>query len=344
MAAQIPLKLAKILNQNQRNWLVTGGAGFIGSHLVESLLLHGQKVEVLDNLSSGKNENLAEIKRNVGAELYKNLKINFGDIRNIDDCLGATENIDFVLHHAAMGSVPSSIDDPQLCHEVNTAGTLNMLRASVKNKVKRFLYASSASVYGDDPSLVKFENSQPCVLSPYAASKMANEMYAQSFHKSYGLETIGFRYFNVFGPRQDPNGAYASVIPRWIHAIKESRAIEIFGDGLQTRDFCAIDEIVQINMQAALAENNQIVGQIFNVGLGKSISLLKLKEIITEQVAVQFGATHEKVLFSDVRAGDIKHSKASIAKAEEFLSYTPMLTVEEGLKKTISWYLSEQKS
>lgn len=339
---EIPSELQKSLLSESRLWLVTGGAGFIGSHIVETLLRAGQKVRVLDNFSSGKPLHLKNLEVSLGAVIWKNFELVTGDIRDYATCVKATDQVRFVLHHAAMGSVPATVADPETCHHINTGGTLNMLRASLENKVKRFMYASSAAVYGDDPALPKHEKMNSCVLSPYAASKMANELYAASFFKSYGLECVGFRYFNVFGSRQDPKGSYASVIPAWVQALKNRVAIQIYGDGLQTRDFCHVSQIVQMNLLAALSSEKSILGEVFNVGLGESTSLHELLKYITSDViAVQPDlADQPAVRYSEVRAGDVKHSKASIDKAIRQLGFKPTMSVEAGLKQTVQWYLS----
>ncbi|MBC7456918.1 MAG: NAD-dependent epimerase/dehydratase family protein [Bdellovibrionaceae bacterium] len=334
------------LSSKKRTWLVTGGAGFIGSHIIEELLLHGQNVRILDNFSSGKKANLETVKNNVGVELWKNFELVTGDIRDFETCVKATIGVQFVLHHAAMGSVPASVVDPQTCHDINTSGTLHMLKACQQNNTERFMFASSAAIYGDEPTSPKHEKMNACVLSPYAASKMANELYAHSFFKSYGMQCVGFRYFNVFGARQDPNGSYASVIPRWIQFLKESKTIPIFGDGLQTRDFCHVSQIVQMNIRAALAEGTHFVGEVFNVGLGQSTSLLELLKLIIEQVKIETGGSisEPKLSYEKTRLGDVKHSKAAIDKSIELLGFAPTVSVQEGLARTVSWYLNAKET
>ncbi len=340
--AFLPPQLQDDLLTRSRSWLVTGGAGFIGSHIVETLLLMGQKVRVLDNFSSGKQLHLENLEASLGASVWKNFELIRGDICDYETCLKATENIQFVLHHAAMGSVPASVADPETCHQINAGGTLNMLRASLSNNVQRFMYASSAAIYGDEPSLPKHEKMNACVLSPYAASKMANELYATSFFKSYGLKCVGFRYFNVFGSRQDPKGSYASVIPAWVQALKNQAPIKIFGDGLQTRDFCHVSQIVQMNLLAAVSKENSIFGEVFNVGLGQSTSLHELLNYIKTIVSSVRPELSEQpeVIYSEVRAGDVKHSKASVDKAVRQLGFAPTMSVEAGLKQTVNWYLT----
>ncbi|MBC7419480.1 MAG: NAD-dependent epimerase/dehydratase family protein [Bdellovibrio sp.] len=340
----IPSEIFAQLSSQRSTWLVTGGAGFIGSHLVETLLQSGQKVRVLDNFSSGKKFHLKNLQAAFPTEVWKNFELITGDIRNFETCLMATEGVQFVLHHAAMGSVPASVADPQACHDINTGGTLNMLRASLKNNIKKFMYASSAAIYGDDPELPKHEKMNPHVLSPYAASKIANELYAHSFFKSYGLPCVGFRYFNVFGARQDPKGSYASVIPSWIQALKNKEAIKLFGDGLQTRDFCHVSQIVQMNLRAALSDHSEIFGQVFNVGLGQSTSLLELLKYITAEVQLLLPdlPKNPEIIFSEVRVGDVKYSKASIDKAVQYLKFSPNVSVVQGLKDTVKCYLTSE--
>lgn len=336
----ISAELLSKLSSEQKTWLITGGAGFIGSHLVEVLLQAKQKVRVLDNFSSGKQENLAALEKSLGPDIWKNFELFEGDIRNSANCLQATDHVDFVLHHAAMGSVPASIADPQTCHDVNTTGTLNILTASRQNNVQKFIFASSAAVYGNNPELPKFESMTAPVLSPYAASKMANELYAQCFFNSYGLKTIGFRYFNVFGPRQDPQGSYASVIPRWIQGLKSATPIHVYGDGLQTRDFCHVSQVVQANIKAALTDNPEVYGQVFNVGIGESTSLLQLLNWITAAVN-KISKTEKKsdLQFSNTRAGDIKHSRSSIDKIVKLLDFIPDKNIQSQLESTVLWYI-----
>jgi UDP-N-acetylglucosamine 4-epimerase len=336
-----PVDVAFKLNQLKKKWLVTGGAGFIGAHIVETLLSNGQSVCVLDNFSTGFKANLELVQKNVGSLQSQNLTIIEGDIRDFDVCLKATINIDYVLHQAAFISVPLSIERPRECFDVNQIGTQNLLRSSVENKIKKIVYASSAAVYGEEPTLPKSENLPTQVLSPYAQSKKMNEDDAELFYRQNHLATVGLRYFNVFGSRQDPFGAYASVIPRWIQLLKEKKNIQIYGQGDQTRDFCHVSQIVQANIRAAISDNALINGEVFNVGLGRQTSLNQLLQMIYSE----FGRHSLDInldlnpVYLPERAGDIKHSFASIEKAVRMLDFKPTWTLEQGLAETIDWYL-----
>ena len=305
------------LHENKR-WLVTGAAGFIGSHLAETLLSKNQKVVGLDDFSTGKPENIAGL---------KNLEFIEGSITDIKTCLKACKGVDFVLHHAALASVPASMKDPVNYHEVNVSGFLNILQAARENKVKRVVYASSSAVYGDDDLPEKVENKIGKFLSPYAMTKYLDEVYAEFFTRVYKLECVGLRYFNVFGKRQDPNGAYAAVIPKWIEAVKNNKIPIIYGDGTATRDFCAVQNVVEANLLAALEP--EAAGQVFNIGCGKATSLNELLKIIYEVFAPgkEINFKQEKS-----RDGDILHSSASIEKAKKILKFQPVLYLKEGLK------------
>lgn len=310
-------------------FLVTGGAGFIGSHIAEYLLKSGaEKVRVLDNLSTGYMHNMQPFANHPNFEFVK------GDIRDLNTCKGACEGMDYVSHHAALGSVPRSIDDPITTNEVNITGHLNMLVSCRDMAVKRMVYAASSSTYGDSKVLPKKEEVIGKPLSPYAVTKYVNELYADVFYRTYGLETIGLRYFNVFGPRQDPNGNYAAVIPLFINAILENKSPYINGDGMHTRDFTYVANAVQANINAMVTENHSAVNQVFNIAVGEQTSLKQLFSIIVDTV----GAQNIKPNYRESRKGDVRDSLANIDKAMELLHYNPSIKIEEGLVKTIAWY------
>lgn len=313
-------------------WLVTGAAGFIGSHLVEKLLSLGQKVVGLDNFSAGHRHNLPG-----KTEGWTFLE---GDIREPLVCRAACEGIDLVLHQAALGSVPRSIEDPIRTHQSNVDGFLNMLVAARDAKVRRFVYASSSSVYGDAPKLPKREGEEGRLLSPYAVSKAINVLYARNFEKVYGLRTVGLRYFNVFGPRQDPNGAYAAVIPRWLAALSKGQTCEIFGDGETSRDFCFVANAVQVNLLAAIAEGEAVTDGVYNVSVGGRTTLKQMFVLLRDRVArkVPAVAALEPTL-KDFRAGDIRDSQADISRAQTRLGYAPTHTIEQGLDATVEYVL-----
>lgn len=312
--------------------LVTGGAGFIGSNLCEVLLAKENAVVCLDNFSTGKSENILSFLENPNFTLIE------GDIRNIETCLKASFNVDFVLHQAALGSVPRSIKDPVTSNEVNVGGFLNMLVAAKENKVKRFVYAASSSTYGDSDSLPKVESVIGKPLSPYAITKYVNELYADVFSKTYGIETIGLRYFNVFGKRQDANGAYAAVIPKFINQLLKLESPTINGDGLHSRDFTYIDNIIQINLLSLVANKNAI-NTVYNAAFGDRNSLNDLVSYLKEYLS-EYNSEIKNidVIHGPNRLGDIPHSHAEIKKAKEFLNYNPKYSLKEGLKESIKWY------
>lgn len=313
--------------------LVTGGAGFIGSNLVESLLESGNFVVCLDNFSTGKRENLTAYANN------QNFRLIEGDIRNYDDCKKATEDIDFVFHEAALGSVPRSIKDPVTTTDVNIGGFVKMLFASKEAGVKRFIYAASSSTYGDHPDLPKVEDKIGAPLSPYAITKYVDELFADSFFKTYGIEVIGLRYFNVFGRRQTPDGAYAAVIPKFVKSLIRHEVPLINGDGSVSRDFTYIDNVIQANHLAAVVSQKEALNQVYNVAHGERTSLNQLFFMIREK-AGKFDNTILNIepKYGPSREGDIPHSLASINKARKLLGYSPVLNVDEGLTEALNWY------
>ncbi|HEV2112014.1 MAG TPA: SDR family oxidoreductase [Gammaproteobacteria bacterium] len=323
-----------------RVWLITGVAGFIGSNLLQRLLSIDQKVVGLDNFSTGNRANLEAVRAAVTSEQWGRFKFLEGDIRDIAVCRPAVEGADYVLHQAALGSVPRSVSDPLATHEHNINGFLNILVAARDAHVARFVYASSSSVYGDHPDLPKVEERTGDPLSPYAVTKKVNELYASVFHRCYGLDVIGLRYFNIFGPRQDPNGAYAAVIPLWFKALLNRDPVFINGDGETSRDFCYVDNAVQANMLAAWTPDREAVGQVYNIAVGERTTLLQLYELIRREVAEHFPAAKDaEPQFRDFRQGDIRHSLADISKARKLLGYKPAHTVGAGLTLAANYYI-----
>lgn len=317
------------------NILITGGAGFIGSNLAEELLGRGHVVRILDNFATGKIENLLPL-----LEKYPEaLTLQVGDIRNLDDCKKATEGIDYVFHEAALGSVPRSIKDPITSNDVNVTGFLNMLVASRDSAVKRFIYAASSSTYGDSKSLPKVEDVIGKPLSPYAITKYVNELYADVFSKTYGIETIGLRYFNVFGRRQDPNGAYAAVIPLFVKKLMAHESPVINGDGEYSRDFTYIDNVIQMNLLAMETRNPEAVNTVYNTAYGERTTLNQLVQYLKEYLSEYDSAIADvEVKHGPNRAGDIPHSLANIDKARELLKYDPKFSMKQGLKEAVKWY------
>jgi UDP-N-acetylglucosamine/UDP-N-acetylgalactosamine 4-epimerase len=310
------------------NFLVTGGSGFIGSHIAEYLLKNGaKKVRVLDNLANGFQSNLDVLKQYNGFEFLE------GDIRNLDICKQACSGIDYVSHQAALGSVPRSIKEPVLFNEVNVNGFVNMLNAAVENKVKQFVYASSSSVYGDEETLPKQEDKVGNCLSPYAVSKKVNEIYADVFSSVYGIKLLGFRYFNIFGPRQDPDGAYAAVIPLFVKSIINKTPAYINGDGGQTRDFTFVDNAVQVNIKGMLTDNPEAMNTVYNVAVGESFSVNYLYNACCEHLG-----SDQPAVYREPREGDIRNSLADISRAEKLLDYKPTKTFKEGLADTIEFF------
>ena len=327
------------LKQNPKTWLVTGVAGFIGSNLLEFLLLNNQYVIGLDNFSTGFRHNLDDVANIVGKERFSNFVFFEGDIANLDTCQQACENVDIILHQAALGSVPRSIEDPIASNHSNVTGFLNMLYAAKQHGIKRFVYASSSSVYGDSQELPKTEDRTGNLLSPYAVTKSVNELYANVFYKTYNLETVGLRYFNVFGKRQNPNGAYAAVIPKWIEALYNTKEAQIYGDGETSRDFSYIANIIQANILAATTNNNTAFGSVMNIAAGGRTTLNDLFLLIQKQM-LQLGYIKQSIQpsYQPFRQGDIRHSNADISKANKLLGFMPTHSLEEGMIETLQWY------
>ncbi len=347
-------------------WLVTGVAGFIGSNLLETLLKLNQRVVGLDNFATGHQHNLGEVQTLVSPAQWANFDFHEGDIRNLDDCHRAMqwsskrepyplplepstlpleaqhEIVDFVLHQAALGSVPRSIEDPLLTNSTNITGFLNMLVAARDAKVKSFTYAASSSIYGDHPALPKVEENIGKPLSPYAVTKYVNELYADVFARCYGFNTIGLRYFNVFGPRQDPNGAYAAVIPKWTAALLQGEPVYINGDGETSRDFCFIANAVQANLLAATTVNPDAKNQVYNVAVGDRITLNILFALLRDNLAAHGVSASVQPVYRDFRAGDVRHSQADISKAQRLLGYAPTHRLAEGVAQAMPWYVAQK--
>ena len=328
------------LQNNPQTWLITGVSGFIGSNLLEALLELNQNVVGLDNFETGFQHNLDQVSELVTPEQWANFNFIEGDIRKLKDCQKACSNVDFVLHEAALGSVPRSIKDPIKTNMANIDGFLNMLVASKDAKVKRFVYAASSSTYGDHPNLPKVENKIGNPLNPYSVTKVVNELYAQVFARTYGFKTIGLRYFNIFGKRQTPNGAYAAVIPKWIDAIKKGEAVYINGDGTTSRDFCYIDNAVQMNLLAATTTNPDAKNQVYNVAVGDRTTLNSLFALLRDNLTNHGVNTDAQPVYRDFRAGDVRHSQADIGKAQRLLGYTPTHRLTEGIVQAMPWYVS----
>jgi len=342
-------------------WLVTGVAGFIGSNLLETLLTLNQRVVGLDNFATGHQRNLDEVKSLVTPSQWGNFRFIKGDIRNLDDCRRAMcfrpslkdgnqvyqddVSVEYVLHQAALGSVPRSIENPITTNETNISGFLNMLVAARDAKVKRFVYAASSSTYGDHPGLPKVEDKIGKPLSPYAVTKYVNELYADVFARTYGFNTIGLRYFNVFGPRQDPEGAYAAVIPKWISSMIKSEPVYINGDGETSRDFCFIENVRQINLLAATTENVEATNQVYNVAVGDRTTLNQLYEQLQLNLLPNFPNIKDaKPIYRDFRAGDVRHSLADISKSSQLLDYHPTHSIADGLQLAMGWYVQQLSS
>jgi UDP-N-acetylglucosamine 4-epimerase len=329
------------LLRHQHRWLVTGAAGFIGSNLVEALLRLNQRVVGLDNFATGHRRNLDQVRALVGDQAWASFSFIEGDIRSPEDCRRACADAEFVLHQAALGSVPRSIADPQLTNDTNVSGFLNMLVAARDAGARRFVYAASSSTYGDHPALPKVEHQIGRPLSPYAVTKYVNELYADVFARTYGTQSIGLRYFNVFGPRQDPQGAYAAVIPQWVAALMRNEPLRINGDGETSRDFCYVANVVQANLLAALAES-EAVNQIYNVAVGERTTLNGLYGMMKGLLSGRFAhvAAHAPE-YVDFRRGDVRHSQADISKAASLLGYVPTHSITDGMQEAMNWYVQD---
>jgi UDP-N-acetylglucosamine 4-epimerase len=327
------------LKATPKKWLVTGVAGFIGSNLLETLLKLEQSVIGLDNFSLGSKRNLGEVRSNVRPEQWARFQFVEGDIVDLPSCQRVCSGVDFVLHQAALGSVPRSIAEPLASHASNVTGTLNMFLAARDANVKGFVYASSSAVYGDAPELPKQEGKIGAPLSPYAATKFADEVYASAFARSYEFRSIGLRYFNVFGPRQDPEGAYAAVIPKWIAALLKRAEVSINGDGETSRDFCFIDNVVQANLLAATTQNPGAVDQVYNIAVGERTTLNELFLLLQNSLRrLEPNLPEQKPVYRDFRPGDVRHSLADISKAKQLLGYEPTHKTREGLELAMEWY------
>jgi len=333
---RLPEDLDRMLGQVRARWLLTGVAGFIGSNLLEALLERDQSVRGLDNFTTGHQANLDQVRQRVSAAQWKGFEFREADIADLMAMQEASRDVEFVLHQAALGSVPASLEDPAATHQTNVTGTFNVFLAARDQEVRRVVYASSCAVYGNREGLPIHESQLPDPQSPYAASKLTNELYAQTFSCCFGLPVIGLRYFNVFGPRQDPNGPYAAVIPHWTRALSHQEPLEIYGDGESSRDFCFVADVVQANLRAALTTRPEALQRAYNIGTGQSTSLNHLLEVLRPLVgeacpaALQHPAQHR-----DFRAGDIRHSQADIGLARRFLGYEPLYTLETGLHEWI---------
>ena len=329
------------LSASPRRWLVTGAAGFIGSHLVEHLLGLGQSVVGLDNFSTGKRENLEHVERAAGPARWARFRFVEGDIRDLAACNGACAGVDLVLHQAGLGSVPRSIDKPLRTHDSNVNGFLNMLLAARDAGVERMVYASSSAVYGDHPGLPKVEAELGRAMSPYGLSKRMNELYADVFAACYGFGSVGLRYFNVFGPRQDPDGPYASVIPAWLGALLRGEPAYINGDGSHARDYCHVDNVVQANLLAASVDDPQAIGQAYNVAVGEQTTLSELFAIMREQLARRVPhLAGARPVHRAERRGDMLLSRADTSKASRLLGYRPAYDLRSGLAQTVDWYMA----
>ena len=331
-------ELLKSLPESPKTWLITGVAGFIGSNLLEHLLKLNQKVVGLDNFATGHQYNLDEVQGLVSAEQWEGFTFIEGDIRNLADCQKACTGVDYVLHQAALGSVPRSINDPITTNDTNISGFLNMLVAARDAEVSSFTYAASSSTYGDHPALPKVEENIGKPLSPYAVTKYVNELYADVFAKTYGFKTVGLRYFNVFGKRQDPNGAYAAVIPKWTASMIQGEDVFINGDGETSRDFCFIENTVQMNLLAATA-SEEVKNEVYNVAVGDRTTLNDLYRALQFALNENSQPYDKGPVYRDFRAGDVRHSQADISKAADKLGYAPEYRIMEGIAKAMPWYI-----
>ncbi|WP_338617707.1 NAD-dependent epimerase/dehydratase family protein [Pigmentiphaga sp. CHJ604] len=337
-------KLQTQLLAHPKTWLITGVAGFIGSNILEKLLRLNQRVVGLDNFSTGHQNNLKNVQAVVSEPQWNEFEFIEGDIRDFEVCKKLCLGVDYVLHQAALGSVPRSINDPLTTNTTNITGFLNILVASKEAKVRSFTYAASSSTYGDHVALPKIENRIGAPLSPYAVTKYVNELYADVFNRCYGFQSIGLRYFNVFGKHQDPNGAYAAVIPKWIAAMLENSDIHINGDGSTSRDFCFIDNVVQANLLAATNEDDKANGEVYNIAYGERTSLIELFELLQRNLHER-GVIYTKApIHRAFRDGDVLHSLANIDKARQLLQYSPDFDIRKGLRSAVQWYIDSHKS
>jgi UDP-N-acetylglucosamine 4-epimerase len=337
---KLPQDFAARISAGRRRWLVTGAAGFIGSHLVEHLLGLDQEVVGLDNFSTGKRANLEHVRRCVGEARWAKLRFVEGDIRALDTCNAVCASVDVVLHQAGLGSVPRSIDKPLRTHDSNVNGFLNILLAARDAGAQRLVYASSSAVYGDHAALPKVESQLGRAMSPYGLSKRINELYADVFAACYGFKSVGLRYFNVFGPRQDPDGPYASVIPAWLGALLRGETAYVNGDGSAARDYCHVDNVVQANLLAATVEDPQALGQAYNVAVGEQTTLNELFEIMRSQLAERLPhLRNARAVHRAPRPGDMLLSRADTGKAARLLGYRPVFDLRAGLAQTIDWYM-----
>ncbi|MFN7717970.1 MAG: NAD-dependent epimerase/dehydratase family protein [Sphingomonadaceae bacterium] len=337
-------KVTQQLRAKPKVWLVTGVAGFIGSNLLEALLKIDQKVVGIDNFSTGKKSNLDEVRSLVTADQWSNFSFIHGDISHFASCLSACEGVDYVLHQAALGSVPRSIEDPLSTNQSNINGFLNMLVAARDAEVVRFVYAASSSTYGDHPDLPKVEANIGRPLSPYAVTKLVNELYAEVFARTYNFRAIGLRYFNVFGRRQDPHSAYAAVIPKWVNALIRNEPVEIYGDGETSRDFCYIQNAIQANLLAAMATDDAATAQVYNVAVGHRTTLKELFVYLRSQLGYASPAVEDsEPIHREFRTGDVRHSLADVTKARNLLGYSPTHNVLDGLAETVEWYIARSQ-
>lgn len=331
------------LRSAPRRWLVTGAAGFIGSHLVEHLLSLDQEVRGLDNFATGSKENLIDVRNRVGSSRWANFQFFENDICDPEACLRASEGMNVILHQAALGSVPRSIADPKATNDTNVGGFLNILIAARKQAVSRVIFASSSSVYGDNADLPKEEDRTGHPLSPYAVSKATNELYARVFAQTHGMEIVGLRYFNVFGPRQNPEGPYAAVIPKWINALSSGAEILIHGDGTTSRDFCYVKNVVQMNLLAATTSNREAMGKVYNTACNARTTLTQLLQALQERLPRYFPEVKTSpIIYQARRTGDILHSHASIELAKMNLGYAPVYDIKSGLDEAVEWYWRER--
>jgi UDP-N-acetylglucosamine/UDP-N-acetylgalactosamine 4-epimerase len=335
-------QIVEQLKSKRHRWLVTGAAGFIGSNLVEALLRLNQSVVGLDNFSTGHQRNLDQVQALVGSAAWKHFHFIRGDICDLNTCNEASKGVDYVLHHAALGSVPRSIEDPIMSNHSNVTGFVNMLVAARDAKTKRFVYAASSSTYGDHPGLPKVEDQIGKPLSPYAVTKYVNELYADVFGRCYDVESIGLRYFNIFGPRQDPDGAYAAVIPKWIASMIKNETLLVNGDGETSRDFCYVENVVQANILSATTTNKDAINQVYNVAVNERTTLNQLFDMQRSLLVKRFAHLENfKPKYQDFRAGDVRHSLADISKAQNLLGYVPTHRIGDGLRTAMDWYVKD---